>query len=437
MEDHKPIAGLLVTCLPPDMQYDATFHQSATTDTNGLFEIPCVASGERSIEAQGQTLPRIRVACIVAEATATEVEISVPSGGVLQGRLVGPEGTGMSGVMLSASGGEPWGHRSEVSGSDGRFQINGIAPGSWMLSANALSEHDPLLRTAYFSPWVRIGESETAEHDVRLDQGIKLVGHLRRGPLPLEGHRVEIVGTQAAQWHVHTSTRADGVFIVRTLSSGALRIRIDDISRDLVVPSDVREWNFDIDVPWSHVQGRAVDAVTRHGIEGVAATMLSVGPLPRSVRDIHDREVGRCRSEVDGSFRLEGLPAGEYIVALVKTGYTMHTQAARMEPDGRLDLDVQLAPAADMIVKVVDASGHDVPGATLGVADDKGREVKRFADHRDEWSPGRYPRGLDGPLERKGLVPGLYRGEAIAGDRRVPFEVLLGPGERRNIVLML
>ncbi len=114
-----------------------------TTDDRGRFRLQSVPSGNLVLETR--TIPRVRVHGIRLE-DGGEATVRVPLGfgdRTLRGRVVSGAGRGVPGAHVSFT----WSARADglqstlthetVAGQDGRFEVEGLAPGSGLVNARA------------------------------------------------------------------------------------------------------------------------------------------------------------------------------------------------------------------------------------------------------------------------------------------------------------
>ncbi|HYC91462.1 MAG TPA: carboxypeptidase-like regulatory domain-containing protein [Thermoanaerobaculia bacterium] len=134
-----------------------------------------------------------------------------------------------------------------------------------------------------------------------------------------------------------------------------------EASAPLVMEIDLARLPRTIDLPrGASVRGRVIDA-RRHPIEGAAVeAVVPIGTLARGLRRY-------ARSTRAGTFVLRGTPAGALQVKIRQTARA--TVVRRIEADGDVDAgDITLRPARQIAVRVLDAEGAPVAGATARAA---------------------------------------------------------------------
>jgi protocatechuate 3,4-dioxygenase beta subunit len=165
---------------------------------DGTFVIEDVAAGRWSVEAFAPGYQPGRTAgVVVAEGEATEgIEVRLSKGGVVSGRVVESrtgkpildatvraEPSGGGGMMMMRMGGEG-GDNEATTDADGRYELTGLAPGSWTVTATHAEWSES-------SVGVEIKDAP-ATADLRLGRGGSVGGSVLAGGRPVAGAQVTI-----------------------------------------------------------------------------------------------------------------------------------------------------------------------------------------------------------------------------------------------------
>ena len=383
----------------------------AETDQNGHYRFVGLPDGRYRLLATPPTgdvhapryFPSARGLCegnLVSTGDASlTVDIDLPLGFTLSGRVLDVEGAPLSGVRVKANSESGYHNRDGHTDDDGRFAITGLEPqGDWSISA-FVSGH-PLqwfgqTYAAEESTWVTTLE-DTELGDWALLDGIGVSGIVDGPAGPVSEALVRVFsGGQVSQ----TTTDESGVYEAIGLPPG-------DVTSWAAAEGYATTYLPDADRPTTSVP------VTEEGEwrEGLDITMpeettLSVqltGEAPRTLGDLSGlplvlyndtQSVGRAaQTDRDGMAEFRGLHPGQY------TLYTYGGDAGHsddwvrdasgtimtIELDGEvLDevITLPLAPAVTVVGTVVDDHGFPVPGAAVVIndaSDDDEDELSTF-----------------------------------------------------------
>lgn len=161
-------------------------HARATTDSRGLarvaLDVPRRVRARVNVGAHGW--PTLLSGAYDA-ADELRIELALVDSGAIEGVVRGSDGTALVGARVFASQGDgrAW---EQLSGADGRYRFESLAPGAWQVRASAIAGADSMLaevgierldrRRAAFDLELHAGE--TARFDVRAESGspCQLVG---------------------------------------------------------------------------------------------------------------------------------------------------------------------------------------------------------------------------------------------------------------------
>ncbi|MCA8961304.1 MAG: carboxypeptidase regulatory-like domain-containing protein, partial [Planctomycetes bacterium] len=159
------------------------------------------------------------------------------------------------------------------------------------------------------------------------------------------------------------------------------------------------------------------------------------------MRSLRSRE--QLKSDADGTFRIEGLAAGEYRVQAGKAGYQTTTQQGiRLERGGEQSVEITVPIGGVLAGIVVDDAGQPVAGAEVAAraeGNDRQRAVRRGGPPGFGGDDGtRTETDVDGRFRLDRLAPGSYRldvtadgfvdGRESAATDRDDLRIAMSPG---------
>lgn len=356
----------------------------------------------------------------------TDAEKLAPALGAVV-TLVRLEGDG------SAPGGDA-GRASAVTGDDGAFAFEDVAPGRWRVEVR-----DEGTASALAEISVREGESVSLD-GLRLAVGGTIEGSVTDELAhPLASLVLRVLRLPAEDPADQTRTAEDGAFRTRPLPPGRYRLHLD-AGRGLAS-------GLEADVEVSAGRATTVDLSARGdaSIEGVVRRRgtpvpgLLVEATTEGARGT-DRVVFRANADAFGQFRFPGLSEGRYRLAIVD-GSVRGTSAVTLRAGDRVvsDLEVGEGRISGLVRGargefVREAEVLAIPDPALRGADAEGR-VRTGPDGRFAIAGlpiGRY-RLLVTPMGRATrVVEGVYAD--LAGQEN-PVEIVLGRGARLELVV--
>jgi protocatechuate 3,4-dioxygenase beta subunit len=403
--DGKPVEGALVVARPAREWSPLV---TGTTAADGRFRLalPLKVSGswDMTIEAKGLaavTLERITV--------GTPVSVILEKGGVITGIVRdGTDGRPLSGARVSAAVPNglryalPWQPSSGLveaqSDRNGRFRLEGVAPGLFEVSARAPRYGAALRRN------VRAGASV----DLVLFPGASISGTVRGvGDRPVAGAIVAALRRTNYGWTPAAAETTDsrGGFVVAGAQAGSylLMARHPDLAPALV-QVDVEalaEAHVDIPLrPGSPVLGHLVDEHDRPVVGKVVFEEIGGIAVPRQLAESLKVETGS-----DGVFVLERVAAGAHDLGLTASGFAPR----------RLEIEVGSRAKAVDLGTVVLERGLTIAGRVVNRAGGPIANAKVFA-----WpvtsatfafnssSPDPVVSEADGSFVIGGLAPGAH-----------------------------
>lgn len=200
--------------------------RSTRTDDVGRFAFADVADGEYELSAPLQNVEdgvRKRVS-VDAAARAVEVDLVLPRGHSIAGRVVGPEGEGVHAWLVLEAPTDPRGLVRQATEDDGTFEVRGLAAGVY--SGAAYPTHLPSVAASERLASAAIVDVPAGSVDVvvRVDRSAPLRGRVLEADgsaadgVEVEAHRDGFVAASGA-------TGADGTFLLWVAESGRYSLR--------------------------------------------------------------------------------------------------------------------------------------------------------------------------------------------------------------------
>ncbi|MCA8925499.1 MAG: carboxypeptidase regulatory-like domain-containing protein [Planctomycetes bacterium] len=371
-----------------------------TTDARGEFAFT-LREGVYSLSAEAQGFVSTEVEDVpVTEELGGEASLVLQRGARLQGTVWGADGKPRPGAQVFAyRDGERLGAGS--AGDDGRYAIDGIAPGPLELFARSDDRA--------FSCRVPIQVSAREQlQDVVLHESAKIVGQVRSPDgAPFPGLRVRAVEVRG-DVRRRAETDAEGRFTIEHLYPGVYRLEViregsapaggeevevtrGTVERELILPRGAR------------LSGTVRDD-RGQPLEGAGVFAILDGDY-----------LGSTRTDAEGRFEVESLPPGSYRLFVRGDGdRVVSLTPLEVAADAVLEgLSVVARPPARLRGKVVGPSGEGLAGIVVRL-----RGVDSPVERRARTNP-------DGSFELGPLYDGVYSGE-LSGDALTLLGAKLG-----------
>lgn len=365
--------------------------QGATSDAEGrfLFEdqepgrisLGAVASGFQEAKLDDLEIP--------AGADLEGVELTLPAGAIVEGRVLAPDGRPAIGATVRPVTEMPELVRIGGSGTDGNgyYRLEGLEPGPLSVEAT----HDEYPRVV---------------RDLEAREGINRLDLAFEGGQPVSGRVVSVEGAPVAQAAVRlaqagrtwggpeTVTQGDGRFVLGGVQDGEYSLWVDS---EGFAPS---AGEVEIEVAGAPVEGLEVRLDP-----GGAITGRVTGLDPEQFRNVRVSAQGAAfrglrQSDVDfeGRYRVEHLPPGSYsvVATLADSGRRAKGQATLEAGAPEIRLDLQFGQGLTLSGRTVQGEAPIV-GATV------------FAEGTDSDHSGWSQTDLEGRFSIEGLEPGGYR----------------------------
>lgn len=293
--------------------------------TEGRFEITGLVEGRIVLTTEhASDASCAPVELVLANGEVVEdVVLRATQGSRIRGELIDRDGgAGIAvGVTLNAPDLVPRVQTSTMTDDVGRFEFDGLAPGSYTLGFRG----DQGLG---WSRQVALGAGETAELRIETpsEGTVLLRGRLRASGEPLADATLVLrsVGEGQPASHGHARSGADGRYEARLLGPGRyslwLSTRQWSVTEELDVPA-TSEHVHDRDFALGRIAGRVTSS------DGTPLRDVSV-----QARDANEVHFGQTYTGADGGYELV-VPAGEYLVGVRSTE---NGRPATVRADGRV-----------------------------------------------------------------------------------------------------
>lgn len=369
-EDGDPVAGAKVRALR-SLNGGSSLERTATSDEEGRFELGGLAEGRYELhsEAKPEFVPLVAEGI---EAPAGGLTLELERAATLEGSAIADDGAPLEQLTVVARPVNPRAPSSHagtpevVDRESGRFRIEGIAPGRFVVHARARG------RLAARSAELDLAAGERREG---------LVLTLERGGLALSGRvvdRASRAGLSGATVtpldapEQATTTASDGSFSIEGLTAGQLRVAAahpDYASQvlALVASADRTE---PVEIPLG-------PGATVEGSVSAASGAPVAGARIEAVPDGGEFAPRTAVTGADGRYRIEHVPAGSGRVARAGGGSRIddrEEKAALFEDGGALVVDFLLG---GRVVGRVTRDGLPIAGVPVTLTDGSFEETEQ------------------------------------------------------------
>jgi protocatechuate 3,4-dioxygenase beta subunit/5-hydroxyisourate hydrolase-like protein (transthyretin family) len=361
----KPVAGAWVHVSAGD-----TYGYSET-DQAGFFRVEGLSGSTAQVTVSPpdgmNLLPGSLTGIHLNPGGATQVEVVLQSGCVFSG-VVTFKGGPVSGawVALRAVDGSGESGESEwITDRDGRFRFAGVKPGSYLLAV--CPPYEPEIDAGYYEEYVAISQGTTGmERDVELPVEGVLTGFVMNAfEEPITDGSVIVLDARG-QTRGEASIDDRGRFRVGQLATGRYTLVVsvrDAANRDLlslrftgILVTAGEETEYPVVVPGAaSLSGKVTDS-EGHPVAGATVRLVANGNW-----------IASATSEADGTYELRGLMEGTYSIQVQPPDdRSLEYQVVNgVLVSGTATRDLILGPEAVVTLKVTDASGTPVSGASV------------------------------------------------------------------------
>ncbi|HEX8819427.1 MAG TPA: carboxypeptidase regulatory-like domain-containing protein [Archangium sp.] len=338
---------------------------AGSTDEQGRVRLASRPGGYLvAVRAQGQA-PLLRDVVRPYGEARTHLRLVLEAGGTLTGRTV-VQGTNeplpLVELALTAHSGEsqPW-QRVEVPAEErvyarsderGNFRVDGLAPGNYLLKAEALGHASKVLRS------------------VKVPSAAPLTVALQVAAV-IEGFVVDAEGRPASGAEVQVSGRTPQV--VTTGEGGGFSLEVEAGTH--TVSARRGDEAGALDRPLTVASGKTVrDVRVRLGqgsvLEGRVVARATGAPVEGASVDISPRgssgDSGRAVTDGAGRFSVKGLAPGSYDAVVGAPGFSTTSRHGLTVTSGeRFPLDIQLVGTGTVEGQVRDGAGQPLAGVRV------------------------------------------------------------------------
>jgi uncharacterized surface anchored protein len=288
----------------------------ARTSEDGTYRIGYLSPGEYTVAVnipQYAVTSRTQVTVAAGQETR-DVNLSLVRAGMISGTATENDGvTPIPGVLIRVQ--EPNGATSSaLSAQDGTYQLRGLVPGEYEVTAEAAGH----TRTSKVGVDVIPGK-ETGNVDFALANGAGIAGRVvRAGGSPKKG--ATVVASTEGERAGQAVTREDGSYLLDALAAGTYKVEVlgaDDTIAGIVLAEGKTVTGIDFTLPTAAtLSGRVTAETSGLPLEGVTVAASRHTPV-----DGLPILAGLARTDSSGEYTIENLKAGVYAVAARGPGF--------------------------------------------------------------------------------------------------------------------
>jgi protocatechuate 3,4-dioxygenase beta subunit len=406
-----PIAGAVVT-FSALAEAGAPVHLA--TDDAGAVALR-LAPGAYVVEARADGYAAAAQPVVVST-SARSLSLRLRPAARIEGRVIDERGAAVPGAIVSATPAPAWAGEDRppartISGTDGRFVIEGLEAGRHDLWAVAEAGATP----ASVPTQLALGETQS-DVTLVLARAWQVRGTVVRGAhaTPVAGAEIELVAESGgAAWPALTTTDPSGRFTIVGVGPG----RHGLVARD---PGGVGETRVLVAVERGDVDGVMVTLASGGSIRGsvsppgAAAIRLLTDPEGLTATTVEQAFAVESRraatADEAGRFVIDDVPPGRYRVRAERSGGVGETAITVVDGETH-DATIAIAPASQVVGRVVDERGAAVAGVTVRLvptsANPGPAELGLWMLRRAHDVDGQ-PSGEDGRFRFDAVPPGDY-----------------------------
>lgn len=392
---------------------------STESGEEGRYRLAGLASGRRRVTAWAEGhLPVSET--VELEAGENHLDLTLPSGVEISGRVVDAAGEPVAGARVGARGLRPEAHPHEApSLADGSFAVEVPAAGRYRLQADK-----PGFARAVYPQEVTVTGSPVSGIEIRLSSGGEVRGRVLGLSLE-ELARVRLFATSVQGSFAQGEVSPDGSYRVPRLAAGDWRVEAHLLGTNRSAEGTVR---------LAPGQAEAVlDLELATGLTLTGRVLLDGTPRPGlsvSAQGLERSSHGSDVTDGQGRFRIEGLTPGLHLLDVADLGSALrYRQEVEILEDRQIVVDLQPGRVRGRVVAA--PAGDPVAGARIelradGTAGSSLRGPETDARGRflvAEVAPGRYHLTAAAP----GYAPGEVPVEVQPGAEVGELELVLQP----------
>lgn len=344
---------------------------SARTDAGGAFVVEGVAAGKVTVEVRARGFASMKLEDVEAPGSGLEVRLAL--GGAVEGRVVGKDGAPKSGVNLVLQQGMMDQVGSDTTDSDGRYRIDFVPAGNYRLMMIDVSSGNFMPKVAN----VAVREGEITVHDFG-GSGARptstVTGRIvHEADGDVAGMMVLLMGSGMKMG----TTESDGTFRFEDVEGGKYTVLVQKgimgggaSSVQVEVPAGRDVNDVILRISGLVLSGTVLDP---DGKPVHFAQVQLVDPRAgdeESMTGMLSRHRGQAFTGEDGSFRMEGVPAGVFQLRVSGGGFVPAFVPGVSA--GGSAVEVRMEKGASVVVRVEDADGAPVAGMHVTHEDAQG-----------------------------------------------------------------
>lgn len=413
--DRAPVSGATVRVALVDRPghaapVGAKTSWTETSASDGTFVTPELPEGTFDVVLEHPQYANVTTrVSFRPEIDTPELVLEMYRGGALTGTVLGPGLDPIQGVHIVAAQEAGGDSRIADTGPDGRYFIDGLAPGTYTVTRQRERQGNaagPDKKVAT----IREGETTTIDFDEK--PSVLVSGIVMRGDVPIPGASIHFVPMDVEGPRSGSSTRseADGSFQIGLRHGGRYQVSVvfgvagasnGHNVVTLTIP-DLPEVRQDIVFNVQSISGRVVDP-ERRGVKGALVTAI-----PDGAAAVGSALQSTTMTIDDGVFRLEAIEPATYRVTARARGYgsgEVYPVAVNNDYTPVPELEVNLTRGWIMRGRLVDPEGRGVSGALVVVAPDGAAESGYLPAQTDGTGSFRITAPADGPVNVAAISP--------------------------------
>lgn len=345
-EEGKPVAGAWVRLR---LATAGKGEHSARSGPDGSFRLGPVVDGRYLVRATatGYAEGTLRQPLLVKGEPVEGVEVILPRGAALAGRIVGLDNEERWRLRVEAQDEEGRTYRAQLD-TAGRYEIRNLPLGSWLIKGTLGSGERQVQARAELRQ-----SGETVEKDLEFEDRLRLTGRVLFLDEPLADARVTL---RAENRTVERAVLTDhqGSFEIEDLEPDTYRIGVNHVRR-LVVHNGklalTEDRDIVLDLQGATVRGTLADATTGKPIPNAIVSLLhQPGP------DTAEFLIAGGTDET-GAFTLPRVPPGRYLLRGKAEKYVPGEQAVEIPSQDEvsgLEMTLKATPGLEIAVRRTD-----------------------------------------------------------------------------------
>lgn len=391
-----------------------------TTDSRGRFRLEGLGSGNQNLTAVHKDWAPGSQKDVASG--SKDVEITLPRGGSIAGRVIGPNGEPIKGAEVSPFRFLRASTTPSITDAEGRFLLSGLRAGRRPLTAQA--DGFPSVTERFM-----VVAGEAVEVEIVLEAGVQVTGVIvDPDGATVAGASVSFTPAGHGLAHMALPNPLTGGSNAETKTDEEGRFQVSGLKADTeyeghvehprfmntTIESFISEQNLDLGTVVLDVGAELRGRVTNSDGEPVVGAKVALvdaemDPGMRMIFNLGGAAAGGSTDSdtttEDGFFTISGVASGAYELSVKATGYGPYRgESFDVSESQQLDaLDVVLDRGLEVSGRVADVAGNPVAGAKI--------TVSRF---RPEMTRSETTSKADGSFLIRGLAEGQYSVRATA-----------------------